>query len=198
MPPAEDVQTYLLGAWRMMNGKADGLRMLDISADGFWQSFFAIAVALPALFAGWVSIASGMAAANPAGGGSMMLIVKLALVDIVAWLLPLVGLALVAPLAGIRDRYAHYVIASNWATAIIAWLMLPPVLITLFAPGARELASLLSLGLFLLTLVFMWRLTNAAIAKGPAMATGVFTGMVIASLFVLFGMQDLLGMAPPA
>ena len=94
MPPAEDVQTYLLGAWRMMNGKADGLRMLDISADGFWQSFFAIAVALPALFAGWVSIASGMAAANPAGGGSMMLIVKLALVDIVAWLLPLVGLAL--------------------------------------------------------------------------------------------------------
>lgn len=197
MPPAEDVQTYLVGAWRMMNGKADGLRMLDISADGFWQSFFAIAVALPPLFAGWVSVATGIAAANPEGGGSVLLIVKLALVDIVSWLLPLVGLALVAPLAGIRDRYAHYVIASNWATAIVAWMMLPPVLITLFAPGGGELAALLSLGIFLLTLVLMWRLTNVAIAKGPAVATGVFAGMVIASLFVLFGMQDLLGIARP-
>ena len=39
-PPAS-----LTGAWRLMLGKADGLRLLDLSADGFWNSFFAIVVA---------------------------------------------------------------------------------------------------------------------------------------------------------
>ena len=54
MPSVEDIQQYLTGAWRMMMGKPDGLRLLDISADGFWNSFFAIVVALPALIVGWV------------------------------------------------------------------------------------------------------------------------------------------------
>ena len=39
----------------MMLGKPDGLRLLDLSADGFWNSFFAIVGALPALIAGWVT-----------------------------------------------------------------------------------------------------------------------------------------------
>ena len=47
MPSAENIQLYLTGAWRMMMGKADGLRLLDLSVDGFWNSFFAIVIALP-------------------------------------------------------------------------------------------------------------------------------------------------------
>ena len=43
-----------------------------------------------------------------------------------------------------------------------------------------------------------WRLTNVAIGKGPAVATGVFAAMVAASLFVLFGMQDLIGLDRPS
>jgi hypothetical protein len=194
MPPAEQIQLHLHGAWRMMLGRSDGLRMLDISADGFWASFYAIVVALPALFAGWVSVASDMAALAPDGPGRVSLILRLGLVDLASWILPLVALALAAPYAGIRDRFAQYVIASNWATALIVWIMLPPSILRIVFPAAADVAALLSLGLFVLTLVFSWRLTNAAIGKGPAVATGVFVAMVAMSLFVLFGMQDLLGL----
>ena len=65
MPSFAEIQRYLTGAWRMMNGRPDGIRLLDITADGFWNSFFAIAVALPAMFAGWVTIANAWAAADP-------------------------------------------------------------------------------------------------------------------------------------
>ena len=58
MPSFDEVQQYLTGALRLMLGKADGLRMLDFSADGFWNSFFAMAVALPALMIGWVGLAN--------------------------------------------------------------------------------------------------------------------------------------------
>lgn len=195
MPPAERVQIQLAGAWRMMLGRSEGLRMLDLSADGFWGSFFAIVVALPALFAGWVAVAGEMAALGPDGPGKVTLILLLAVTDLASWILPLVALALVAPHAGIGDRFVHYVVASNWATAIIVWLMLPPAVLRIVFPDAAELSSLLSLGLFVLSLVLSWRLTNVAIAKGPAVATGLFVAMVAMSLFVLFGMQDLLGIA---
>ena len=118
--------------------------------------------------------------------------------DLASWLLPLVGLALVARHVGIGDRYVHYVVASNWATAIIVWLMLPPALLHLFLPDEIDGVSLLSLLLFLATMFLSWRLTNVAIGKGPAVATGVFAAMVVASLFVLFGMQDLLGLDRPS
>lgn len=198
MPPADYVHAHLVAAWRLMTGKADGLRTMDISADGFWRSFFAIVVALPARFANWVAIALDMAGAGQQASGTFSLVVKLALIDLGAWILPLVALALVAPLAGVRDRYAHYVIASNWGSVIIAWIMVPPTVVGLFFPDAREGVTLVSVCLFMATLVLMWRLTNAAIGKGPSIATGVFVAMLLASLFVLFGMQDLLGLGPIA
>ncbi|MEX0407614.1 transporter [Aquibium sp. LZ166] len=198
MPSVDEIITSLSGAWRMMNGRTEGLRMLDLSADGFWTSFFAIVIALPALFLGWVSVANDIVAFDPEGAGRLSLILRLALVDLAAWLLPLVGLALIARHVGIGDRYVHYVVASNWATAIIVWIMLPPALLHLFLPDEVDGVSLLSLLLFLATMFLSWRLTNVAIGKGPAVATGVFAAMVAASLFVLFGMQDLIGLDRPS
>ena len=58
MPSVEDIQQYMTGAWRLMLGKPDGMRLLDISVDGFWNSFFAIIVALPALAASWIAVAN--------------------------------------------------------------------------------------------------------------------------------------------
>jgi hypothetical protein len=42
MLSADETYASLAGAWRLMLGKADGLRLLDLSADGFRNSFFAI------------------------------------------------------------------------------------------------------------------------------------------------------------
>ncbi|MCV3206401.1 transporter [Mesorhizobium sp. YC-39] len=196
MLSSDETYASLAGAWRLMLGKADGLRQLDLSADGFWNSFFAIVVAAPALVVGWVGIANEIGDPNAFAGRFSMLI-RLATVDVGAWVLPLVGLALVAPRAGIGSRFVHYVVASNWASAIIAWLMLPSALIRLFLSSTNEVAGLVSLLLFALSMVLTWRMTNAAIGKGAAVGTAVFAGMFVASLAVLFGLQALLGISAP-
>ncbi len=196
MVSGEEISSSLWGAWRLMFGKADGLRLLDLSADGFWNSFFAIVVALPAMVVGWVGIA-GEIGDPEAVAMRLSLVVRLAVVDIGTWVLPLVGLALVGRHAGIGDRFVHYVVASNWASAIIAWLMLPAALARLVLEPTSQGVMLLSLVLFLLTMVFTWRMTNAVIAKGAAMASAVFVGMFVASLAVLFALQALLGIAAP-
>ncbi|EHK59098.1 hypothetical protein [Allomesorhizobium alhagi] len=196
MPSAAEIQRYLTGAWRLMTGKPDGLLLLDLSADGFWNSFFAIVIALPALFVSWIGVANEIAD-EPLAGGRLSILLRLAAIDLSAWILPLVALAVAAPLAGIGARFVHYVVASNWGSALIIWLMLPAALLRLISPSSSDLAALLSIGLFGLSMVLTWRLTNVVIGRGPAIGTAVFAGMFIASLAVLFLLQAALGIQVP-
>jgi len=194
MPSAENIQLYLTGAWRMMMGKADGLRLLDLTVDGFWNSFFAIVIALPALVVGWVAAANELSQLVGISGSKLSIVVRFAVIDLATWVLPLVVLAAVASRAGIADRFVHLVVASNWASALIVWIMLPPALLGLFWPAASDAGALLSLALFVLTMVLSWRMTNVAIGKGPAVASAVFAGMFLVSLVVLFVLQAAFGL----
>ncbi|MGO4832045.1 transporter [Rhizobiaceae sp. 2RAB30] len=197
MLATSEIQNSLFGAWRLMMGKADGLRLLDLSADGFWNSFFAMIVALPALLVSWTSFAADLFPGAELYGARIALMPRIAVIDFCAWVVPLVGLAIAAKPIGIRPRFVHYVVASNWASAIVAWMMMPPAMLRLVFPAAGEAASLISVGLLLLSLVFTWRLTNATLGRGPGLATAVFAGMLMASLVVLYVLQTLLGVTPP-
>ena len=196
MPPAEDIHRQLSGAWRLMTGKRYGLRLLDLSMDGFWASFFAIVVALPAMLAGWVPLAGDVAGADAGFGLRLSLLVRLGLADLGAWVLPLAALAAVAPYAGIRHRFVHYVVATNWGSAIFAWMTLPVSLVRLFVPGTGDIAASLSLVVFIATLVLYWRLTDAALEKGAAVASAVFAFMLVASILTMFALQDILRVGP--
>jgi hypothetical protein len=193
MPSADYVQQSLSGAVRLMAGKKDGLRFLDISADGFWTSFFAIVIALPAMTVGWVTLANELAFQGDGIGSRLSIVLRLATIDVLAWIVPLAAFALLAKPAGIAHRFVHFVVASNWGSAIYVWLMLPPSLIRLFRPDAGEGVTAFSLGLFLFSMVLSWRLTNTVLDKGAAFATGVFTAMFLVSLFVLFTLQGIFG-----
>lgn len=194
MNSSEDVYRQLYGAWRMMTGKRDGLYLLNLSSDGFWASFFAIVVAGPAMLAGWVPLVAELAGESGGFGYRFSILLRVALADIGAWVLPFVGLAAIAPYAGVRQRFVHYVVAINWGSAILAWLTVPVSLLRLFAPNVVDLAASLSLVVFLITLVLYWRLTNAALEKGAATTTAVFVFMLVASLLTLFALHDLLGL----
>ncbi|MEQ1941406.1 transporter [Mesorhizobium sp. VNQ89] len=196
MPSGEQIQQYLTGAWQMMLGKADGLKLLDISADGFWNSFYAMLIALPALVVGWVGFANDLSALGDGFDGRLSIVLRLATIDLAAWVVPLLVLAAVAKPAGIADRFVHLVVASNWASALIAWIILPPALIGLVLPEVRPLEDMLSLVFFVAAMVLTWRMTNAALGKGAGVASAVFAGMFIVSLLTLFILQSAFGLAP--
>ncbi|WP_127520259.1 transporter [Mesorhizobium sp. Z1-4] len=194
MPSADDIQNYLGGVWKLMNGRSEGLRQLDLSIDGFWNSFFAIFVALPALGVGWVSFANELAGGDPFAY-RLWILAKLAVIDLISWVGPIILFAAVAKPVGLIDRFVPYVVASNWASAAFAWLLLPPALIDLFWPESVELTDLISLVAVILTLVLAWRLTNTVIARGAAVATAVFFAMIAVSVTILLVLQPLLGLA---
>ena len=197
MPSIEQIQQYLTGAWRMMMGKADGLRLLDLSVDGFWNSFFAIVIAVPALVVGWVGVANELSQLSGIFGSKLSILLRLAAVDLAAWIVPLAAFVFAAPLLGIGDRIVHFIVSSNWGTALLVWVTLPPALLRLFMHDGGDFVTLLSLALFGLSLVLTWRLTNAALNKGAAVATAVFLAMTFASLVVPLMLLMLLGLSQP-
>jgi hypothetical protein len=195
MPSIEHIQLYMTAVWRMMTGRADGLRMLDLSVDGFWNSFFAIPVALPPLVVGWVGVVNDLGPDAAGLGGRLSVLLRLAAIDFACWVVPLAGLAAVAVQVRIGDRFVHYVVASNWGSALIAWLMLPPALLKLLAPSQVEMVSLFSLAMFVASAVLTWRLTNVALGKGAVVASATFAGMFFASLAIFFILQAALGLS---
>lgn len=194
MPSFAEIQRYFAGVWRMMMGRSEGLRLLDLSADGFWNSFFAILVAFPPMVVGWVAISNELAGIE-IFTSRFSLFTRLMLTDLATWVLPYAILALAARPAGIADRFVHYVVANNWASALFAWVTLPAMLMRLLFPEAADLANLVTFLIFLATMVLSWRLTNVAIGKGPAVATAVFGAMFAASLAILFTFEGLLGLS---
>ena len=196
MPPTDDIQRYLTGVWRMMRGREDGLDLLDISIDGFWNSFFAMVLAAPVLCVGWVNYANEIALAGDDLAVRGGIVFRLAVADIAAWLAPVVGLAAVAGPAGMGDRFVHYVIASNWGSVIAVWLMLPPSLLELAGFRGDASIGLVAVALFAVASVLTWRLTNSALRKGSGAASLLFFGMLFAAIFVLYTTQSLLGVLP--
>jgi hypothetical protein len=195
MLAANEVQNSLWGAWRLMTGRADGLRLLDLSVDGFWNSFFALVVALPPLLVSWTSFANQISPGPELFAERLGLMPRLAIIDFCTWVVPFVGLAAIAKYAGLSGRFVHYVVAINWANAIIAWMMVPPALISLFFPSASDMASFISLAIFLVSMLFTWQLTNATLNRGPAIATAVFVAMFLVSVVVLVILQSAFGLS---
>lgn len=190
MPPIERVLTYFTAVWGMMTNRPRAVDNLDVSADGFWESFWAIVVAMPPTFVGWAAYAKLI---QPDTGLSRVtLFLAAGTIDVIAWLVPLAGFVLVARKVGLGDRMVHYVVAANWGGALLAWLMWPPQLLRLLSDNLGTTIGSMEVFLFLASLVLTWRLTNAALGKGINVATAVFLAMFVASLLVLFTVQDVL------
>jgi hypothetical protein len=197
MPPAHDIQRHLYGAWRLMTGKPDGLRFMDISVDGFWNSFFAIVVALPALLIGWLIAANDVIGMAPdEGRGQLSLLMRLAVIDLGVWVIPIAGFVVLAKPLGLAGRVVHLVVAYNWGEALIGWLTLPVAVVFMIWSPERATADAIMIMVFLVVAALNWRLINAALDKGPALGSAVFAGIFVGSVVVLLVLESMLGVLP--
>lgn len=193
LPSFEQIETYFAGSWRMMTGHRDGMDRFDMSADGFWHSFHAITVALPPLLVSWVAYALDMSQGIEDQGLRVDIVISAGITDIAAWILPIVVLALVARRLGLARRFAAYVIASNWGGSLLCWIALPPTLIRLVWPAARDLSLALSLVVFAAELVLSYRLAQVALQRPHGFALPLFIALTAISLAVTVTLQSLFG-----
>ena len=194
MPSTDEIQAALAATWRLMLGKAEAVGDLDLSADGFWNSFFAMAVALPALFVMWTNEANQLAPGAVNLSERLGLVLRLAIIEGVAWVLPVLAVAFALHKMGRSDRVVPFVVANNWGQALIVWIILPAIVLNSFVPSLADVVLWVLVALFVASLVLFWRLNNAVLGMGAAVPTAAIAAMVVAPLVIDYVLRLALAM----
>ena len=173
----DEILTRVDGSIDLIRGRRDtGWRKLDLSADGFLNSFLAIPVCLPALLVLWLAHASWL---SEAGGEWTMgyAVGALAVIELVVWFLTIALFLVLAGPMQWRDRLVPTIIAVNWGSVLFAYIRAVPAVLALVV-GLGDFISFITLIVALLTLVGYARLLAASLERSVATVAGVFVASV--------------------
>lgn len=167
----------------LMRGKGEALDRMDISSDGFWHSFAAFAVSLPALFFTWVVSGRQDQIADPELS-LPNLIARDATIELALWLLPILGYLMILQMIGFANRFAPLIIARNWAMVAINYLTALIFVPLLFMADSTDFVGLMLLCALILILVGITNLTRHALGSGLGLAAALVIGEYFIVIFV--------------
>lgn len=186
---ADEIRESLAGAWQVMKGDPDGLDRMDNSVEGFWRSFGAFFLILPAYCLVVASIRLGVVESGqicePLTAAQSVLILLSWTVD---WFcFPLVMAFAVRPL-GLAAGYVPFIVVRNWAAVIMMALFTIPTLLHLAGIMPSEFKALMHVMLVGVSGYFAFRICRLALDAEAGLAIAIVVSdfmlsMMIASLF---------------
>jgi len=169
----------LTGAWKLVNVNPKSMDYLDLSSDGFWKSFWALAVMTPA-FLLEIIYGAQAEASQPLVTKTIYFVVSLPLTAIV--------MLYFTRFMKISTNYAAMVIAYNWLNAITYNILIAAGLIlNLLAPESQVSGIVLLMFSAYFGLYVVWHTLRISLAIGVFLAVGVllFVNIFNATLQVI-------------
>ena len=162
IPPLQEIASSLRAAWRLFLLDGGAVAGFNRSIEGFWRSFFAAAFALPYyVLLLW----------EPYRTGEVGLFGTVAYF-IASWAVFPVVAALLARLLQLGRNYITYIIALNWAGALVP----QPLLLLSLAHRAgivgEDAFGMILLGFFVAFLWYGWAIARLALGAGAVTACG--------------------------
>ena len=156
----QDLSAGVYGAWRLAWADPRGLDYFDASERGFWQSFWAAAIAAPAY-----ALIVGINLATPDElGGAQIDGTRLLLIELIAYVMGWTAFPLlmvtIAQKLGRDAQYARYIVASNWGGLIEITAFLPAVALGETVPALSVLPALVGCAMF----AYQWFIARTALA----------------------------------
>lgn len=153
-----DLSAGVYGAWRMAWADASGLAHFDDSERGFWLSFWAAAIALPAY-----ALVVALNIATPDGSGPPIDGLRLLLVETIAYVIgwtafPLAMIS-VADKLGRAQFYSRYIVANNWGGLLEMTAFLPAVAAAQAFDALTVLPALVAIAMF----AYQWFIARTAL-----------------------------------
>ncbi|MEO0543170.1 MAG: hypothetical protein AAFY99_05055 [Pseudomonadota bacterium] len=181
---------------RVVRGDASALADMDVSTHGFWRSFQAIIISVPALFFTWVTFGKELMAEGVVGDIASI-IARQAIIDLVLWLLPVVVLALAFAPLGLSKNYPVLIIARNWLSAIVSYLVAAVGLLYVLAPtNAQTFFAFLFLATLMVSIWMFLRVTLAALPNNHGIAYAAIVIEVVAVFTLAEMLTGLFGLVP--
>ena len=193
----DDVLTRVQGAIDLIRGReALGWKRLDLSADGFWNSFLAIPVCLPAFLVVWIAHTQWLAAdgGNAASPGA---VIALAGIEVAVWIATIALVFALASMLGFSDRAVPTVIAANWGSVVFAYVQAVPAALALLV-GVGPGVGFVSIVIMVAVLVAYWRLLAAALERPAPLVGALFVSSIALGYALSSWGQSAFGLLPTA
>jgi uncharacterized membrane protein YhaH (DUF805 family) len=167
----------LKACWRLVCMDEDGLDDLDLSADGFWNSFAAIILVAPLYL--YSSSASARLASPPQPErpwfGTLALLALL-------WVLWPWIMITVSRLLDRQQHYVRYIVAYNWSSVYVIAALVPIFILQQIGLMSIGFGAILSLCVIIWSLYYRWFVAKAALDVSAFTATMLVAGDLTLSI----------------
>ncbi len=181
---ADEVNRSFRGTLDLLHSRAEGLKSFDMSERGFWRSFTAIWLTLPAYV---VSLAFermrlGLLQPDRSLLDNVWLDVVVALGHVASFAALPIAMIWIARTFNLTKAYVPFVIVTNWITAMGLLILSVPAMLLLLGWATPELASIFSLAFAVIIVRMQWFATKATLGLSSLPALGiVLFGIVLNS-----------------
>ncbi len=189
MVSLDHIRRSLGAAWRLFLHDEDGMEAFDTSYEGFWASFWTIALTAPLylftlLLEPMVLAAAGPDAPAPPASQATFLVSELT-GYVLSWIAFPVVMIYITKLLRLGQRYVPLIVAYNWTVMLLSLIALPPHI--LFALGLISLESLviLSVVVFTLSIYVRWLVVRIALFTSGVTAFGIVALDILTGLLIL-------------
>jgi hypothetical protein len=174
---ADEVTRSLRGAAALLNRRAEGLKAFDFTETGFWHSFGAIVLTIPAYVVTLALERRRLGLAMPARSllDDHDLAALVALAHVTAFLaLPLAMIWIVRRL-DLHGRYVPFVIVTNWIAVVGLMVLSVPGTLLLIGWATPGLAVLFTVGFAAIVIRLQWFATKVTLAVSNGLAAAIVT-----------------------
>lgn len=169
MPPPEEIRRSLYGALRIAILDPDALSHFNLTEDGFWRSFFAMAPSV-LLYALLNALPVGELPMDEEGPSLLFTVPAHAVLYLVIWVAYLLAMIPVTRLLRLSHRYVGFVVVWNWASLAQIMVLAGAALLAVAFGGS--LAAVV-LAAWLALLVYGFLVAWAGLQCDPLTAIGV-------------------------
>src|SRR4051794_20675243 len=174
MVSAEEGVRSLRGTLALLNRRAEGLKSFDLSERGFWRSFGAIWLTLPA-FA--VCLSFERYRLGIAGAGALLddptLLALVGAGFVAAFLALPLAMIWLARRLGVSAGYAPFVIVSNWIVAVALTVLALPQALLMLGWATPALAVLYTIAFAVIVLRLEWFAAKATLGVSGRVAGAI-------------------------
>jgi len=197
MPALREVEHYLTGLWLLIKGDPSGLTYLDLSERGSLRSFWAIFWCLPSIVLSWVWWRMGfLKSMAPTVDNAGLFYLRLGMVEMANWIVPLVLVGLITLLFGIGQKFNTIVVATNWLAVPVSYAYAALIVISILLPGLAGLVSLLWLALMMALIFTLSRLMRMICGQQPLLIGTITLTLLIPALILSDMLEQFLGVYP--
>lgn len=181
MPPRSEIEQSIYGVWRIVLRDPDAPRYFNVTADGFWRSFFAAAIVAP-LYLLQILLAQDLIAADVNALGFGVYLFVQALVFVFTWIGFVVLMVPATRLLNLEASYAGFIIVWNWSQVLKIVLLVLVLLLRYLGLLSGGIGQVVLFAAFLTALYIAFLVARAGLGCDIPTAIGVTIGEFLLQL----------------